>query len=72
MPNGCILPTPVPVVVELNQWERQSQNLTGHVNPSAKEAFKEFLPYMESEIGELGDADLRQEVDIVNRIIAAR
>lgn len=40
IPNGCILPAPYPVVIQLNQWERWSANLTGHVNPRAKQAFK--------------------------------
>lgn len=70
-PAACILPTPVPVVIELGQWERQSVNLTGHVDPGAKQAFKEFLPYMQEEITALGDQELQQEVDLLNTIIAA-
>jgi len=71
VPDGCILPTPVPVIIELNQWERQSQNLTGHVPPPAKTSMQEFLPYIESEIQALGDSSLNQEVEILNKIIAA-
>ena len=71
-PNACILPTPVPVIIELGQWERQSVNLTGHVNAGAKQAMTEFLPYREGEIAALGDQTLQQEVDLLNTIIAAK
>ena len=70
-PSGCILPTPIPVIYQLSEWERLSQNLTDHVSEGAKTAFEEFLPYMESEIAALGDSTLNQEVEIVKKIIAA-
>lgn len=70
-PYACILPTPVPVFRQLGEWERQSQNLTGHVNANAKQSMKDFLPYMQSEINALNDTSLQEEVDILNKIIAA-
>ena len=62
----------MPVIIELGQWERQSVNLTGHVNAGAKQAMTEFLPYMEGEIAALGDQTLQQEVDLLNTIVAAK
>ena len=32
---------------------------------------REFLPYLESEMGALGDKSLQQEVDTLNKILAA-
>lgn len=70
-PEGCILPTPVPVVIELGQWERQSVDLKNHVDGNAQRALQEFLPYMESEIEALGDESLKQEVVIIKKILDA-
>jgi Ca-activated chloride channel family protein len=70
-PQGCILPTPVPVIIELGQWERQSVDLINHVPGNARQALEEFLPYMESEIEALGDESLKQEVDIIKKILDA-
>lgn len=68
-PQACILPTPVPVIFQLGEWERQSENLTGHVNVDAKKAISEFLPYMQSEIATLNDSTLVQEEEILNIIL---
>lgn len=65
----CILPTPVPVVIELNQWERQSQSLKGHVNVDAKRAIAEFLPYFSGEEQALGDPTLKQDEDILRKLM---
>ncbi len=70
-PHACILPTPVPVVIQLGQWERQSVDLKNHVTANAQQALQEFLPYMQSEIKALGDDSLNQEVDIIKKILAA-
>lgn len=70
LPGECILPVPAPVLVPLlGRWERQSQNLTS--SASAKQAIREFLPYLESEMRALGDTSLQQEVDTLNKILAA-
>lgn len=70
-PKGCILPTPVPVVTELGQWERQSVDLENHVYGDVQQALKEFLLYMESEREAVGDESLKQEVDIIKKILDA-
>ena len=38
VPEGCLLPVPFPVTVELGRWERQSQNLTA--NAESQMAFE--------------------------------
>ena len=70
VPAGCLLPPPYPVLLPLlGRWERQSQKLA--VGGEARRAFQEFLPYFEAEMGRVGDASLGQEVDILERLIAA-
>lgn len=38
VPDGCLLPVPFPVAVELGRWERQSQNLTA--NAESQQTFE--------------------------------
>ena len=38
VPEGCLLPVPFPVAVELGRWERQSQNLTA--NAESQQGFE--------------------------------
>ncbi|KAL4458688.1 hypothetical protein ABPG75_013553 [Micractinium tetrahymenae] len=67
-PGACLLPVPVPVVVQLGQWERQSHKL--EVLPQAKSAFSTFLPYLRSEMAAVQDPGLQQEVDVLNKLIS--
>ncbi|PSC74536.1 Cell surface [Micractinium conductrix] len=67
-PGACALPVPVPVMIQLGQWERQSKNLT--VNADARQAFPAFLPYLESETKAVGDTTLKQEADLLRKLVA--
>ena len=70
LPDACLLPPPYPVLLPLlGRWERQSEKLA--VGPEARRAFQEFLPYFEGEMAAVGDPSLRQEVELMNRILAA-
>ncbi|GAB4821980.1 hypothetical protein N2152v2_009026 [Parachlorella kessleri] len=69
VPGACILPTPVDVTIQLGKWERTSEKLV--VNDSAKQAIRDFLPYMQSEIVELGDASMEQEVQTMLKLLSA-
>ncbi|PRW59844.1 transcription elongation factor SPT5-like protein 1 [Chlorella sorokiniana] len=68
LPDGCLLPVPFPVMVQLSEWERTSHNLT--VSPDAKQAFQAFLPYLQEEMVAVNDTSLQQEVDLLNTLIA--
>ncbi len=70
LPNACLLPPPYPVLLPLlGRWERQSEKLA--VGPKARSAFQEFLPYFESEAAAVADPTLKQEVDLMNMILAS-
>lgn len=70
VPGGCILPPPYPVLQPLlSRWERQSQELA--VNSDAKKAMQQFLPYLQEAQAATGDSTLGQEVDMLNKLIAA-
>ena len=56
----------VPPVSTLGQWERQSLPL--YVSPPYRELFDDFRRYFEREMDRIHDNDLRQELDILDRL----
>jgi Ca-activated chloride channel family protein len=62
---------PVPVEREYNQlseWERQSMPL--HVSNSYKSVFRDLKTYFESEMNAINDTTLKQEVNILEKLIS--
>jgi hypothetical protein len=53
----------------LGRWERASRALS--VNPSARAAFRQLLPFMEAEAAALGDDTMRQATELLKTLIAA-
>lgn len=51
------------------RWERTSQPLA--VGAQARAAFAQLLPWLEAEVGELGDEEMRQEVALVRKLAGA-
>ena len=50
----------------LGEWERQSVELD--VDSNYRKLFHEFSEYLEDEIEALGDEDLQQELDILEKL----
>lgn len=61
--KGIVLP---PVNISLGKWERQSTDLT--VSSEYKEVFGGFKGYFEEEMNTLGDENLQQELDILEKL----
>lgn len=62
---------PVPVEREydqLSQWERQSMSL--QVSDSYKSVFRDLKSYFESEMNAINDTTLKQEADILEKLIS--
>jgi Ca-activated chloride channel homolog len=59
--HGIVLPSDY-----VGQWERQSVNLT--VSPGYHNLFQKFAAYFATEMKAIGDQDLGQELDILNRL----
>ncbi len=53
----------------LGEWEQRSQPLT--VSPPYRERLGEFKSYLETEIQEIGDEDLRQELEMLELALEA-
>jgi Ca-activated chloride channel family protein len=53
----------------LGEWERQSTELT--VSPVYRDRFERFAAYFENEIEALGDDQLREELAVLEQVIAA-
>lgn len=64
--EGISLPWPEPGV-RLGKWERQSVDL--RVDEKYKELFGEFESYFKNEINEIGDDNLKQEVEVMDRLL---
>ncbi len=62
----CCCPTTEDVRVVLGENERTSVKLT--VGNEYKELFKKMKKYMESEVSEIGDDELKQEIEILEEI----
>lgn len=62
-------PIEVPPEGELGKWEQQSEPLT--VTPPYVERLRAFREHLESEVAAIGDEDLTQEVETLDRILAA-
>lgn len=60
---GIIVP---PLEPNLGQWERTSQAL--RVSEQYKNAFSEFANYFSSEMQAIGDTELQQELDLLNKL----
>jgi len=54
--------------VQLGQWERQSLPL--HVMPAYKEMFQSLQGYFETEMAQCDDETLKQELELLNTLIA--
>lgn len=68
----CLLPPPPQLAASGTfgaTWERTSRKL--EVSPRAKEAFVALLPWMRREVEALGDGDMKQEVELLERLVAA-
>lgn len=63
----CCCPTAEDVYIVLGENERTSVKLT--VGEEYKELFKKMKQYMESEISEIGDEELKQEIFILEKLI---
>ncbi|MGA1864047.1 MAG: vWA domain-containing protein [bacterium] len=63
--DGITIPVCVPSV--LGEWERQSVAL--QVSEEYKQLFSEFKPYFEAEMAAIGDEDLAQEVEVLDKLI---
>ncbi|MGA1841535.1 MAG: vWA domain-containing protein [bacterium] len=63
--DGITIPICVPSV--LGEWERQSVDL--QVSDEYKQLFAEFKPYFEAEMAAIGDEDLAQEVEVLDKLI---
>jgi Ca-activated chloride channel homolog len=50
----------------LGRWERQSINLS--VNENYKALFSDFKDYYENEMSEIGDEDLKKEVEVLDKL----
>ncbi|GAB4813065.1 hypothetical protein N2152v2_000111 [Parachlorella kessleri] len=78
-PGAALGPTPCwlcpgrrlvpPAVQALGRWERVSSKL--EVNPRAKEAFTVLAGYLAAESDAVADADMRQEVELLQKLLAA-
>lgn len=53
----------------LGPWERASRALS--VNPDARAALAQLLPFVEGEVAALGDADMKQDVELL-RLLAGQ
>ena len=60
---GIIEPCPI----QLGKWERQSIPLM--VSSHYKDLFKEFKPYFEREMNAIGDNTLKQEIEILSKLL---
>lgn len=63
----CCCPTTEDVCVVLGENERTSVKLT--VGNEYKELFKKMKKYMESEVSVIGDDELKQEIEILEKLI---
>lgn len=64
--NGITIPICIPSI--LGEWERQSVEL--QVSEEYKQLFAEFKPYFEAEMAVIGDENLAQEVEILEKLIS--
>lgn len=60
-------PPPIEITPLLGQWERQSIDL--RVSDKYKEMFGDFKSYMEEEIEAIGDPEMEQEIEILDKLI---
>ncbi|KAL4425226.1 hypothetical protein ABPG75_009242 [Micractinium tetrahymenae] len=68
--SGCCPPRPPQHAQRtLGPWERASRKLS--VNPDARAALAQLLPFVEGEVAALGDEDMRQEVELL-RLLAGQ
>jgi Ca-activated chloride channel family protein len=51
-----------------HRWERGAQAL--RVVPQARAALRRLLPFVEEEAAALGDPTLRQEVELLQKLVA--
>ena len=65
--KDCEYCTPEQVIVLLGENERSSVKLS--VSKEYSENFKKFKEYLEKEIKEIGDDEMKQEIDILNMLI---
>lgn len=63
--TGIIVP---PMEPSLGKWERTSEPL--HVEDGYKNVFSTFSNYFSSEMQAIGDTDLQQELDVLNKLKA--
>lgn len=56
-----------PCQIQLGRWERQSIPL--QVSKAYKDLFNEFKPYFEKEMNVIGEDTLKQEIEILNKLI---
>ncbi|EFN56934.1 hypothetical protein CHLNCDRAFT_143466 [Chlorella variabilis] len=59
----------MPAWMQLGQWERQSQAL--RVGPEARAALCQLLSFFRAEVAALGDSDMQQEVELLQKLVAA-
>ncbi len=59
----------LPRWMQLGPWERQSQAL--QVGAEAKQALRQLLPFFKAEVEALGDSDMQQDVDLLQKLVAA-
>lgn len=68
--KGIIIPPMPPDTYSLNEWERQSMDLT--VSKHYKDLFKDFRKYFADELDEISDDTLSQELDVLDLLISAK
>jgi Ca-activated chloride channel family protein len=66
---GIICPPPFPYPIELNEWERESLDLS--VSTHYKRMFERFSTYYMEEMSAISDKDLRKELDVLDLLIEA-
>ncbi len=68
--KGIIIPPPMPDPYSLNEWERQSIDLT--VSKYYKDMFKDFRKYFSEEKNAIDDDTLGQELDVLDLLVSAK